>query len=173
MATRGHGIVLGTWLLLCLCCAMCLLLSIVCPLPSCHLIIVSVSQPVSPSLPSFLICLPIYSPGVAVLCWSVVLRHVCVMSDCTAVLYLPANQFFPLRVFFVHFCFILLLKRPILPAFESSLSPPVSWHLLVLLCEREVLPSPHAHTPLSFSASALFSERWNSREQSQIIAIKQ
>ncbi len=72
------------------------------------------------SLVTLLICLPIYSPGVAVLCWSIVLRHVCVMSDCTAVLYLPANLFFPLRVFFVHFCFILLLKRPILPALESS-----------------------------------------------------
>ncbi len=39
--------------LLCLCCAMCFLLSIVCPLPSSYLIIVSVAPPVSPSLPSF------------------------------------------------------------------------------------------------------------------------
>ncbi len=46
MATRGHCIILDTWLLLCLCCSMCFLLSIVCPLPSCHITIVSVA-PVS------------------------------------------------------------------------------------------------------------------------------
>ncbi len=37
----------------CLLLVPCALLSIVCPLPSCYLIIVSVAPPVSPSLPSF------------------------------------------------------------------------------------------------------------------------
>ncbi len=57
MATRGKCGVFGTWLLLCLCCAMCFLLSIVCPLPSCRLIIVSIVPPLSPSLPSSFVSL--------------------------------------------------------------------------------------------------------------------
>ncbi len=43
--------VLSTWLVVCL--VPCAPMSIVCPLPSCYLIIVSVAPAVSPSLPSF------------------------------------------------------------------------------------------------------------------------
>ncbi len=43
--------VLNTWLVVCL--VPCAPMSIVCPLPSCYLIIVSVAPAVSPSLPSF------------------------------------------------------------------------------------------------------------------------
>ncbi len=65
----------------------CAPLSIVCPLPSCYLIIVSVAPPVSPSLPLF-VSLFILLVSV-VLCWSVVFRLVCVMLTVT-VLCLPA-----------------------------------------------------------------------------------
>ncbi len=62
--------VLSTWLVVCL--VPCAPMSIVCPLPSCYLIIVSVAPAVSPSLPSFV---SLYSLLVsAVLCWSVVFR---------------------------------------------------------------------------------------------------
>ncbi len=109
--------------LLCLCCAMCYLLSIVCPLPSCYQIIVSVAPPVSPSLPSFV---SLFSLLVSVvLCWSFVFRPVCIMFDCVSVLCLPAC-FSPSG----RFLFILLLKRPILHALESSphLSHLIPWH---------------------------------------------
>ncbi len=66
--------VLSTWLVVCL--VSCAPMSIVCPLPSCYLIIVSVAPAVSPSLPSFV---SLYSLLVsAVLCWSIVLRRVSV-----------------------------------------------------------------------------------------------
>jgi len=62
----------------CLLLVPCAPMSIVCPLPSCYLIIVSVSPPVSPSLPSFV---SLFSLLVSVvLCWSVVLRCVCMLS---------------------------------------------------------------------------------------------
>ncbi len=83
------------------CCLLvpCAPMSIVCPLPSCYLIIVSVAPAVSPSLPSFV---SLYSLLVsAVLCWSVVLRHVsflCLMFDCAPVFCLPTCLLvFPLR----------------------------------------------------------------------------
>ncbi len=52
-AQAGHQClcVLSTWLVVCL--VPCAPMSIVCPLPSCYLIIVSVAPAVSPSLPSF------------------------------------------------------------------------------------------------------------------------
>ncbi len=74
--------------LLCLCSAMCFLLSIVCPLTSCYQIIVSIAPTVSPSLPSFVSLFTLLVS--VVLCWSVVFRPVCVMSDCVTVLCLPA-----------------------------------------------------------------------------------
>ncbi len=62
--------VLSTWLVVCL--VPCAPMSIVCPLPSCYLIIVSVAPAVSPSLPSFV---SLYSLLVsAVLFLSVVFR---------------------------------------------------------------------------------------------------
>ncbi len=90
----------------CLLLVLCALLSIVFPLPSCYLIIVSVAPPVSPSLPSF-VSLFILLVSV-VLCWSVVFRRVCVMLTAT-VLCLPAC-FSPSKWFLFIFVFILLLK---------------------------------------------------------------
>ncbi len=100
--------VLSTWLVVCL--VPCAPMSIVCPLPSCYLIIVSVAPAVSPSLPSFV---SLYSLLVsAVLCWSVVFSvsnvvfHVWLCSSL-----LPACLFFPFGVVFV-LCLVLLLKTP-------------------------------------------------------------
>ncbi len=110
------------------CCLLvpCAPMSIVCPLPSCYLIIVSVAPAVSPSLPSFV---SLYSVS-AVLCWSVVFR----VSNVVWVFHvwlcpslLPACLLvFPFGVVFVLLCFILLLKRTFSPAFESSTSSHVT-----------------------------------------------
>ncbi len=83
----------------CLLLVPCAPLSIVCPLPSCYLIIVSVAPPVSPTLPSF-VSLFILLVSV-ILCWSVVFRLVCVMLTVT-VLCLPAC-FSPLGWFLLIF----------------------------------------------------------------------
>ncbi len=108
--------VLSTWLVVCL--VPCAPMSIVCPLPSCYLIIVSVAPAVSPSLPSFV---SLYSLLVsAVLCWSVIFRVSYVVSVscwlCSSLMpaCLPACLFFPFGVVFVLLCFILLLKETIL-----------------------------------------------------------
>ncbi len=99
-------------------------MSIVCPLPSCYLIIVSVAPAVSPSLPSFV---SLYSLLVsAVLCWSVVF-HVSYVTwvfhvDCAPVLCLPACLFFPFGVVFVVHLFHFIIKTLISSAFESSTS---------------------------------------------------
>ncbi len=101
---------LSTWLVVCL--VPCAPMSIVCPLPSCYVIIVSVAPAVSPSLPSFV---SLYSLLVsAVLCWSVVLRHVsflCLMFDCAPVFCLPACLFFPFGVVYV-LLFNFIIKEP-------------------------------------------------------------
>ncbi len=89
----------------------CALLSIVCPLPSCYTIIVSVAPPVSPSLPLFVS--PFSLLVSVVLCWSVVSRCVC-FHVCLFCGSLPACLFFPFGVVFVYLCFILLIKRLIL-----------------------------------------------------------
>ncbi len=84
--------VLSTWLVVCL--VPCAPMSIVCPLPSCYLIIVSVAPAVSPSFVS------LYSLLVsAVLCWSVVFRVSNVMwVSCLTVLQSSACLLvFPLR----------------------------------------------------------------------------
>ncbi len=78
-----------------------------------------------------LVCLPIYPPGV---CSPVLIR--CLSScvcyvDCYSSL--PACPFFTFGVIFVHFCFILWLKRNHSLALESSphLSPHAPWHKCV------------------------------------------
>ncbi len=81
----------------------CAPLSIVCPLPSCYLIIVSVAPHVSPSFVSLFILLVS-----VVLCWSVVFRRVCIMLTAT-VLCLPAC--FPLRGGFCSFLFHFMMKK--------------------------------------------------------------
>ncbi len=93
------------------CCLLvpCAPMSIVCPLPSCYLIIVSVAPAVSPSLPSFV---SLYSLLVsAVLCWSIILRHVSFMFDCAPVFFLPAC-FSPSGWFLLFICLTLWLKNP-------------------------------------------------------------
>ncbi len=119
--------VLSTWLVVCL--VPCAPMSIVCPLPSCYLIIVSVAPAVSPSLPSFV---SLYSLLVsAVLCWSVVLRHVSFMFDCAPVFCLPACLpaclFFPFGVVFVALLFHFIILNLISSALESSTSS-LTWH---------------------------------------------
>ncbi len=114
MATRGQCIILGTWLLLCLCSAMCFLLSIVCPLPSCN----AASVPhycfscfTCVSLVTLLVCLPTYSPGV---CSPVLIRCFtsCVCYVCLFCSSLPACLS-PLGVFFI---FFIIKRETILPA---------------------------------------------------------
>ncbi len=69
---------LSTWLVVCL--VPCAPMSIVCPLPSCYLIIVSVAPAVSPSLPSFvsLYSSPCVCSPVLIRCLSCVVRYVSV-----------------------------------------------------------------------------------------------
>ncbi len=69
--------VLSTWLVVCL--VPCAPMSIVCPLPSCYLIIVSVAPAVSPSLPSFvsLYSSPCVCSPVLIRCLSCVLCREC------------------------------------------------------------------------------------------------
>ncbi len=112
------------------CCLLvpCALMSIVCPLPSCYLIIVSVAPAVSPSLPSFV---SLYSLLVsAVLWWSVVLRHVsflCLTVWCLlqSSAFLPAC--FSLRGSFCCHLLNFIIKNPKISAFESS-TPSLIWH---------------------------------------------
>ncbi len=113
--------VLSTWLVVCL--VPCAPMSIVCPLPSCYLIIVSVAPAVSTSLPSFV---SLYSLLVsAVLCWSVVF-HVSMSCElnvwlCSSLL--PACLFFPFGVVYV-LLFHFIIKTLISSAFESSFISP-------------------------------------------------
>ncbi len=101
------------------CCLLvpCAPMSIVCPLPSCYLIIVSVAPAVSPSLPSFvsLYSSPCVCSLVLIRCLSCVLRRECFMlTVLQSYACLPACLFFPFGVVFVLLCFILLLKETIL-----------------------------------------------------------
>ncbi len=104
------------------CCLLvpCAPMSIVCPLPSCYFIIVSVAPAVSPSLPLFV---SLYSLLVsAVMCWSVVLRCECFMlTVLQSYACLPACLFFPFGVVYV-LLFDLVIKTLISSAFESSTS---------------------------------------------------
>ncbi len=111
----------------CLLLVPCAPLSIVCPLPSCYLITVSVAPPVSLVT---LVCLPIYPP---VVCSPVLIRclMLCLCNvDCTTFHCLPIYLFFPFGVVFVNLSFILLLKTHS-PALKSSphLSPHAHWQL--------------------------------------------
>ncbi len=98
---------LSTWLVVCL--VPCAPMSIVCPLPSCYVIIVSVAPAVSPSLPSFvsLYSSPCVCSPVLIRCLSCVECHV---SSCLTVLQSSACLLvFPLRGGFCCslFCFII------------------------------------------------------------------
>ncbi len=120
-AQAGHQClcVLSTWLVVCL--VPCAPMSIVCPFPSCYLIIVSVAPAVSPSLPSFV---SLYSLLVsAVLFWSVVFRvsMSCELNVWLCSSLLPACLFFPFGVVFV-LLFNFVIKTLNSSAFESSTS---------------------------------------------------
>ncbi len=105
----GHQMSLYVeYMVCCLLLVPCAPMSIVCPLPSCYPIIVSVAPPVSPSLPSFVSIF--YPPGVC----SPVLIH-CLSSfvcyvNCTTVACLPFiiyYYFFTFKKCYVFFFFII------------------------------------------------------------------
>ncbi len=107
------------------CCLLvpCAPMSIVCPLPSCYLIIVSVAPAVSPSLPSFvsLYSSPCVCSPVLIRCLSCVFCYMWV--SCLTVLQSSACLLvFPLRGGFCSSLFYIIIKRTISSAFESSTS---------------------------------------------------
>ncbi len=124
--------VLSTWLVVCL--VPCAPMSIVCPLPSCYLIIVSVAPAVSPSLPSFvsLYSSPCVCSPVLIRCLSCVVRYVSVscwlcssfMPACLPACFSPSGWFL---FFFVLFYFIIKRNHSL----HLSPRPHLSWQTVI------------------------------------------
>jgi len=113
------------------CCLLvpCAPMSIVCPLPSSYLIIVSVAPAVSPSFPLFVSLYSLLESAREVHVW------LCssLLPDCLAAC-LPAC-FSPSGWFLLFICLSLWLKN-LISAFESS-NPSLTWHTFAphLLCK--------------------------------------
>ncbi len=136
----------------CLLLVPCAPMSIVCPLPSCYLIIVSVSPPVSPLIPSFV---SLFSLLVSVvLCWYVVLRRVCMLSvhSSLPVCFSPLGGFCSSLFYFIikntlclHLSPCLHLSSQFLnweqlrstAQSDTAASPAFFWHMYVIMTSEQ------------------------------------
>ncbi len=161
-ARAGHQMSLCVeFMACCLLLVPCAPMSIVCPLPSCYLIIVSVAPPVSPSFVSLFNLLVF-----VVLCWAVVLRCVCSLNVHNS---LPVC-FSPLWGVFCSLFYFIIKKT-----FFLHLSPRLhlsSRSLTERICQYEDLaevwvvhhpppsPAPYTNTSSSSRPWAAVSRQW-------------